>query len=158
MDATVGRVVDGLLFLAVAIPIVISDIRSFRIPDKYVLLGFGLICARRLVFLRPLSLWFLLDGLIGFAFIALFWLIYRKKIGLGDAKFSGLIALLTGLPAWMLSLLLASLAGIFYALVGLRRGIRHRTDRIPFGPFLALGALGGYLFLLLGGDKFLSWG
>ena len=153
MDPAVGRLMDGLFFLAVALPIVVSDVRSFRIPDSYLMAGFGLICARRLVFVRPPSLWFLLDGLIGFAFLGAFWLISRKRIGLGDAKFSGLIALLLGIPSWMLSLLLASVSGILFALIGIRRGTVSRGDRIPFAPFMALGALGGFLFILLGGEK-----
>ena len=152
MNPAVGKFLDGLFFLAAALPIVISDIRTLRIPDRYLIAGVALVCMRRIVFAGDSSLVFLLNGLIGFAFLGAFWLFFRDKIGLGDAKFSGFIALLVGIPAWMFSLLLASISGILFIVVGIGRGTATRADRIPFAPFMAFGAVGGFLFQLLGGD------
>ena len=143
--------IDGLIFLTVLIPIVVSDIRSQKIPDRYTLIGFGMLLLRRLLFDRPIILWFLLHALIGFLFIWLFRILSKKRIGLGDAKVSALIALLLGIPAWMLSLLFASLTGIAYGVFRIARGTMKRSDRIPFAPFLGLGALTGFTFNLIFG-------
>lgn len=156
IDATAGLVIDGFLFLIVLIPMIVSDIKSYRIPDIYVAAGAILIILRRVIFLRPFSFQFLLDAFIGFAFIAGIWLLTKKKIGLGDAKLSALIAMLLGITGWLVSLFIASVAGIVYALVGILRGRRKRTDRIPFAPFLGLGALAGFIIHLTVGLKFLQ--
>ncbi len=61
----------------------------------------------------------------------------REAMGLGDVKFAAAAGVWVGLAALPAMLLVASLAGLAYG--GLRRTEPHR--RIPFGPFLALGAL-----------------
>ncbi|NVJ70479.1 MAG: prepilin peptidase [Alphaproteobacteria bacterium] len=64
----------------------------------------------------------------------------RDGVGLGDAKLLAAIGMWLGWPALPIVLLVASLAGLLYALVGvgLKRGV-SMTSRIPFGPFLCLG-------------------
>ena len=154
MSRSAGLIVDGLIFLAVLLPIVTSDITRHRIPDRYIASGVLLILLRRLLFSHPLSVGLLLDAVtgfsIGFTFIFLIWIVTRKKIGLGDAKLSGLMGLLLGLPGWVLALLLASVSGAAYGISGILRGTMTRRDRIPFAPFLGIGALAGWTFNLLG--------
>jgi len=142
---------DGLIFLVVMIPIVVADVKYQKIPDRYTLTGFVLILFRRLLFDRPVDLRYLLYALLGFTFIWLFRHLSRKKIGLGDAKLSGLIALLLGIPGWIISLLFASLTGIAYGLTGSALGRFRTSERIPFAPFLALGTVTGFTFNLLFG-------
>jgi leader peptidase (prepilin peptidase)/N-methyltransferase len=64
--------------------------------------------------------------------------------GLGDVVLSGLVGLVTGYVAWwrpVLALYAAFLLGGLYALVRVLSGRRSRRDAVPFGPFLAAGAL-----------------
>ena len=143
--------IDGALFLLVLLPIVVSDIRYRKIPDVYVFSGLALISTRRIVFSSSPSLWFLVDAAVGFCFILLFWYFSKRKIGLGDAKLSGLIALLVGIPAWIISLFLAALSGILYAVVRIARGTMLKSDRIPFAPFLGAGALVGFAHIIVFG-------
>ncbi len=140
-----GFLLDTVLVIAAFVPIIYHDLRYRRIPDIYVLSCAGVIALRRLVFEFPSSIWFLLCGLLGFGFIFLFWL-FTRKIGLGDAKLSGLIALWLGLTGWLIALLAASLAGIVYAVVRIKAKTMPRTARIPFAPFLGLGAVAGFAF------------
>lgn len=60
----------------------------------------------------------------------------REAMGLGDVKFVAAAGVWVGAEAMPAMLLVASLAGLAYA--ALRRGAADA--RIPFGPFLALGA------------------
>lgn len=151
MYQTIELWIDGGLFLLVLLPIIVSDIKHRKIPDIYIFSGLILISVRRLVFSSSPSLWFLVDAGIGFCFILVFWYFSKKKIGLGDAKLSSLIALLVGTPAWILSLFFAAVSGIVYAAVRITRGTMLKTDRIPFAPFLGAGALVGLTHNILFG-------
>jgi leader peptidase (prepilin peptidase)/N-methyltransferase len=60
----------------------------------------------------------------------------REAMGLGDIKFVAAAGVWVGLPALPAMLVIASAAGLAYAVL-------RRVDagsRIPFGPFLAVGA------------------
>jgi prepilin signal peptidase PulO-like enzyme (type II secretory pathway) len=151
MNQTTELWIDGGLFFLILLPLVVSDIKFKKIPDIYIFVGLIVLTVRRIVFTSSPSLWFLVDAAIGFGFIFVFWYFSKRKIGLGDAKLSGLIALMLGIPAWILSLFLASVAGIVYGGVRMARGTMQRTDRIPFAPFLGAGALVGFTHSLLFG-------
>jgi leader peptidase (prepilin peptidase)/N-methyltransferase len=80
------------------------------------------------------------EALIGFG---VFWVIAVAtggKLGLGDAKYSVLIALSLGLYGWLTTLAVASVTGLAAGLVLVLRGGFPRDARIPFAPFLTLGA------------------
>ncbi len=88
----------------------------------------------------------LIGGILGFGLLFGIYLAARGGMGGGDVKLAGLIGLAAGLPAVVPSLLLACLGGGVTAsvLLGLRR--KRRRDPVPFGPFLAVGALAGLLW------------
>jgi len=75
---------------------------------------------------------------------------YKKEVmGLGDVKLMGMIGAVGG---WKISLLTIFLGSCFGACIGLLLIIFGRTEmksKIPFGPYLALGAV----FSLLLGDQ-----
>lgn len=64
----------------------------------------------------------------------------KQGIGQGDLDLLSFIGAFIGVIGWWISLLLGSIAGsiigIFYVLLA-----RHANPKIPFGPFLALGAI-----------------
>lgn len=65
-----------------------------------------------------------------------FWLVARlfpQSLGLGDAKLMFLLGALCGLPGLPVTLFVSSAVGLATALVTGRK-------RLPFGPFLSLGA------------------
>lgn len=80
-----------------------------------------------------------------FVFLLLFLVavaIYKKRaLGFGDVLLAGLIGAMTGLggvaSALMLGMFLAAAGGLF--LIAIR--VRSRTDYIPYGAYLSLGAL-----------------
>lgn len=97
-----------------------------------------------------------LGGGMGWAMLLVIHLISPKGMGFGDVRLAGLIGMMLGwlslghvLVGLFLGFLTASMVGVGLILVG-RRG---RKDRVPFGPFLAAGAVLAVLF----GRPILSW-
>ena len=91
---------------------------------------------------------------IGFVFIFALWFFSRGKIGLGDAKLSALIALVLGLNGWIAAIFIASASGLVLGLVLIKLGKLEKKEAIPFGPFMAFGAV--VSFILLEGFNFPS--
>ena len=127
-----------LLLLAPAV----LDAKHFWLPDRLTLL----LAAAGLLLGQFVSAAAFVDRLIGGAagFVAL-WLIasaYRRirgrtGMGAGDPKLLGAIGLWTGWQALPLVVLLGAMAGLAFA-IGQRRS---RSDQMPFGALLALGAI-----------------
>lgn len=88
-------------------------------------------------------------GLIVFTLIII---LSRGGMGWGDAKLAGLIGAITGylIP---LAIFLAIIIGGVLAIILLVFKLKKRKEGIPFGPFLALGAL----ITILWGNAIASW-
>ena len=90
----------------------------------------------------------LAGGVVGAGIIyAIRWagslLMRREAMGLGDVKFMGMCGLLLGPGAVILAIGVAMVGG---AVLGVLIWIVTRNREIPFGPFLALGALSVLLY------------
>lgn len=85
-------------------------------------------------------------ALAGLLFFPLLNVLYRRLrgragVGLGDAKLLAGIGMWLGWPLLPPVLLLSSIAGLVFGLYGVAtKGGPLGTTRIPFGPFLGLGA------------------
>jgi leader peptidase (prepilin peptidase)/N-methyltransferase len=80
-------------------------------------------------------------------------LAYPRGMGLGDVKLAALIGFFLGrnvAPALLVALLSGSFVGLTMIAA---EGVSARKKAIPFGPFLALGALVG----LLAGNQMIDW-
>ncbi len=163
----VVEIITGLLFLLIfnfqfsifniifywilaSLLIVISvyDLRHLIIPNKIVWL-FNILA---LVFLLVTSYWlpvtnflnYFFSGLLFFTFFALLWLVSNGKwMGFGDAKLALGIGWFLG-PIKVFSAFLFSfwLGAIFSIFLMIFRGNKYSIkSKIPFGPFLAIGAL-----------------
>ncbi len=135
-----GRLLELGLFAAASVPILVADIREKRIPDLWVASGAVAILLVRLAGGR-FSWWQPLETFVGWGAVWVVWLASGERIGLGDAKLSGLIALLLGWRGWLLAFFLASLAGTV-AVAAFRRSARGAA--IAFAPFLCLGTLAAF--------------
>lgn len=76
----------------------------------------------------------------------------REVMGYGDVKFLAAIGAFTGWKAVLFTLLSGSIAGAGLGMLALLTGGREWSGKIPFGPYLALGAL---LWLVMGKEL---WG
>ncbi|HWN65042.1 MAG TPA: prepilin peptidase [Candidatus Binatus sp.] len=77
----------------------------------------------------------------------------REAMGRGDLKFLAAIGTFLGWRAVLFSLFAGSLLGSIVGLITLVVGKRVWSAKLPFGPYLAFGALSWMFF----GDAFLRW-
>ncbi|MCX6000609.1 MAG: prepilin peptidase [Chloroflexi bacterium] len=92
-------------------------------------------------------------GAIGLAMILLPYLIYPKGMGLGDVRLAAMIGLMTGVRGVLVGLILAMVGGGLVAILLLVLRLKKRSDAIPFGTFLAVGAM----VALLWGHTIADW-
>ncbi len=73
----------------------------------------------------------------------------REAMGLGDVKFMAAVGAFLGWKGVLFTLLAGSVAGAAVAMILILFRKREWAGRIPFGPYLALGAA---VFMFVGGD------
>ncbi|GAA3821554.1 prepilin peptidase [Cellulomonas soli] len=161
-------VLPGLLYLvSISIALALIDIDTRRLPDVIVLPSYLVALA-----LLTLASWnpggeadwgALVRALIGgaamFALYLVLVLVYPAGMGRGDLKLSGVLGLYLGwfgwatlAFGWFAAYLLGGLFSIGLLLVG-RAG---RKSKIPFGPWMLLGALVGIAVGEAVGEWYLS--
>ena len=96
---------------------------------------------------------FLLDHVNEISGVARELLIPREAMGRGDLKFLAAIGAFLGWRAVLFSLFAGSLLGSIIGLITLIVGKRVWSAKLPFGPYLAFGAVSWMFF----GDVFLRW-
>ncbi len=77
----------------------------------------------------------------------------REAMGRGDLKFLAAIGAFLGWRAVLFSIFAGSLLGSVVGLATLLIGKRVWSAKLPFGPYLALGALAWMFF----GDALVAW-
>ncbi|MBO1005597.1 prepilin peptidase [Pseudogracilibacillus auburnensis] len=132
--------------ISLLVIISVSDITYMLIPDKILLVFAGIFIAARVV--QPLTPWWdsLLGGIVIFAILLGIAVITKGGIGGGDIKLYALLGVLLGFKVVLLSFFLANIFGAIIGLTGMAIGIFERKKPIPFGPFIAIGALIAYFY------------
>ncbi len=129
------------------------DLEHYLIPDKLVLAGLlgGLLFS---ALERDPGFWAAVAlGLGTGLFFLLVALASKGGMGGGDVKLAALISFYLGWPLGLLAVFFGVCLGGAGALLLLALGRKKRKDALPFGPFLALGALAA----LFWGEEFLAW-
>jgi len=142
---TIPMVVYALFFSSLIVVIFI-DLDHQIIPDRITLPGIviGLVASTTLLptgFLNATIGLFLGGGLF-YLIATLSWIVLKKEgMGGGDIKFIAMIGTFLGWKGVLLTIFLGSASGSVIGLLGV---LFHKIEReapIPFGPFLAVGAL-----------------
>lgn len=143
-----------LIFIALLITLAFIDIDTFRLPDVlvYPIIFLGVIGAGTGILEVSLA------GSVASALGAggLFWLIakiYPKGMGLGDVKLVAGLGAFLGFPLVFWAIFMASLSGVMVGGLTLLLKGKDVRDPIPFGPYLAFGAI----ITLFWGDLFSTW-
>jgi len=140
--------------------VALIDWETFLIPDE---LSLGLVAAGALAApVNPyfaqggwgLAVWWSARGAL--SGLAMGWVLAaageaalkKEALGWGDVKLLAGIGAWTGAVGAFDSLMLGSVVGSIYAVRLLLTGRARRSDPIPFGPFLAAGAVFGFFRLL----------
>ncbi|MCC3374612.1 A24 family peptidase [Cohnella sp. REN36] len=134
----------GCLLVSLCVIVTVSDIRYMLIPNR-VLLVFAPILAIARLWAPHGPIWsHLLGAVVGGGLLLLVALLSKGGMGLGDVKLFALLGGIIGLPQIPVALVAACLAGTIVGLLLLATGRVKRKQPIPFGPFLAFGALLAY--------------
>jgi leader peptidase (prepilin peptidase)/N-methyltransferase len=156
-----GPSVQGIIyfgFIAALLVITFIDIDYHIIPDVIslpgILLGFAA------SFFIPTLNW--MDSLLGIlagggSLYAVAWgyerITGKEGMGGGDIKLLGMIGAFIGWQGVLLTIFMGSAIGTLVGLIDMRVKKKDMKMRIPFGPFLALGAI-IHLFL---GNELIAW-
>jgi leader peptidase (prepilin peptidase)/N-methyltransferase len=128
-------------FCAVLVTISAIDLEHRIIPNRIVIPAAAIVLVANTA-LHPSPQW-ALGGLAAFAFLFVAALVYPAGMGMGDVKLALLIGVALGKTVGV-ALFAGMLAGIVPSLVLFaRHGMKARKMGIPFGPFLAIGAIVG---------------
>jgi leader peptidase (prepilin peptidase) / N-methyltransferase len=138
-----------LVFVAVLVALSAIDIDTRTLPNKILYpasaAGAVLLSAAALLSEDPSRLiWVAAGGALGFAILFAIWFAAPGGMGYGDVRLSGYLGLhlgYLGLGHVAVALFVGFLAGALTGVAVMLATGRSRKSSIPFGPFLALGAL-----------------
>jgi len=132
----------GLLLVTFLVPITLIDLDHRRIPNALTAPA-ALAAAAAIALLEPA--WLpeaLIAGAAAGGFFLVSAVLYPRGMGMGDVKLAGVLGLYLGravAPALFVALVAGVLVG---AAIVVRKGAAEgRRTAVPFGPFLALGAV-----------------
>ncbi|WAA12837.1 prepilin peptidase [Fervidibacillus halotolerans] len=142
-----------LLFVSLLVIITVSDLYYMVIPNRILLIFFLLFVSFRILIPTEPFWDAYLAAFIGFTILYILAIISRGGMGGGDIKLFATIGIVLGTKATLMTLFLSSLIGaIFGIIVILIKGYKKRMP-IPFGPFIAIGALLSYFYT----DSIIHW-
>jgi leader peptidase (prepilin peptidase) / N-methyltransferase len=132
----------SLVLILLLVPAAAIDLEHRIIPNRITALGVALALIIGLALDPSGEPQRLIAGAAAGGFLLVAALAYPGGMGMGDVKLAGMMGLFLG-AAVAPAILVALLAGVLVGVVVIaRRGAQvGRKTAIPFGPFLALGAL-----------------
>jgi leader peptidase (prepilin peptidase)/N-methyltransferase len=137
-----ARLAIGLVLVTFLVPITVIDFDVKRIPNVLVWPPAILVLALG-ASLDPGRLpEQLIAGAAAFLFFFIPTVIYAKGMGMGDVKLAAMLGLALGravAPTLLIAMVLGTVVGVgIIAIKGISEG---RRTKVPFGPFLAIGAV-----------------
>jgi leader peptidase (prepilin peptidase) / N-methyltransferase len=141
-NSSAGAIALALVLILLVVPAALIDLEHRIIPNKITALGAILAVGIGLALDPAGEPERLIAGVAAGGFLLVAALAYPGGMGMGDVKLAGMMGLFLGVevaPAILIALISGVLVGAF---VIARKGAQEgRKTAIPFGPFLALGAL-----------------
>jgi leader peptidase (prepilin peptidase)/N-methyltransferase len=145
--------VKAMMLTCFLLVITFIDYDHQLILDKVILWlsGTGVIIA---LWMKSMSIWdILIASLLGGGLLLLIAVASCGGMGGGDIKFAAALGIWLGWKCLLLALFLSFVFGGVMGLLLLLFKIKSRKDFIPFGPFIALGAV----ISLLYGNEIINW-
>jgi leader peptidase (prepilin peptidase) / N-methyltransferase len=139
--ADTGDIVLVVFVVVVMALLAWYDLKERIIPNRIVLPAWAVVLASQLMLHSDHSSeWLVASGAVTGAFLVPA-LVYPEGLGMGDVKLAGLIGAALGYNVLTGLLVSTVLAGSFAAAILVHRGSAARRTTIPYGPFLAAGAV-----------------
>ncbi|MFG6497554.1 A24 family peptidase [Fictibacillus sp. UD] len=126
--------------------ITVSDLLYFIISDKVLIVFFVWFLLLQVIFEYRGWVDAVAGSLLGFLFLLLLAILSKGGMGGGDIKLMGVLGLALGFQGGFYTLMIASVIGLIIGVIGLVMKKYTRKTAIPFGPYLALGALITFYF------------
>ena len=150
-----------LVFAASLIALSAIDLEHFRLPNRILLVTLYLGLPLLLLSAALQHEWHafrdaLLGGATGLGLLLVVHLVSPRGMGMGDVKLAGVLGVFLGYLSYghvFLGLFLGFASGAVIGMLLIATGVRSRKDHIPFGPFLASGAL----LCVFVGEPILRW-
>lgn len=140
-----GRSLVASFFVTSLIVLSAIDIAERRLPNRIVLPSAAVVLAAQTALFPERALEWVLAAFGASLVLLLLLLVHPAGLGMGDVKLALLLGAALG-SAVVTAFVLASVAAGVYALGLLARyGLEARRRTIPFGPFLAAGAIAALL-------------
>jgi leader peptidase (prepilin peptidase) / N-methyltransferase len=147
-----GRAFVAAYFCAVLVVLSAIDAERRILPDVIVLPSWGLVLAAQIALEPDRTVEWVAASLGASLFLFLALLAYPKGMGFGDVKLALLLGAALGASV-VVGMMIGMLAALGYSTVlFVRHGMKARKMAIPFGPFLAFGAV----VALFAGDPILD--
>ena len=149
----------GIYYLWACVLLVITfiDIDYQIIPDRLslggIILGLGLVYWLPLTYKDAIIGLVLGSGLLIAVIYGYYFLTKKQGMGGGDVKLLGMIGVFTGWQGVLFTIFMGSLIGTLFGLPWALMQKKTMKAAIPFGPFLALGAL----IFVLWGTQLTDW-
>ena len=136
-----GKAFVAALFAATLVVLSAIDVERRILPDLIVLPATLIVLVAQIALFPDRTLEWILASLGAALFLFLALLAYPRGMGMGDVKLALLLGAALG-KAVMVGMMVGMLAALGASIVLFaRHGIGARKMAIPFGPFLAFGAL-----------------
>jgi leader peptidase (prepilin peptidase)/N-methyltransferase len=137
----------AMTFYYLLLTITISDLEEHKIPNSVILPFFIIGLFERLLISETTNWYFnpFLGIIVGFGIMFLLAYFSKGGMGGGDIKLLAVIGVFIGPLGALITLFLSAFLGLFYAIfsgAALKKG-----TKIPFGPFLAIGAWIPYFYV-----------
>ena len=139
-----GLEAEGLVaagFVAVLVVLTSIDLAERRLPNRIVLPAAGIALAAQLAARPDQAAEWILASVAAAGALLVLALVYPGGLGLGDVKLALLLGAVLGqavVPALVLAFVSVVPVAVYLLL---RDGAKARSTLIPFGPFLAFGAI-----------------
>ena len=148
-----NELVVSFLLISLLSIIIVTDLKYMLIPNKILLCFLVYFIIYRII--SPLDPWW--NPYVAGAGVSLFLLlvaiISKGGMGGGDIKLFFVIGIALGFPNVLLTFFIASIIGAVVGIIGIFLGRIKKRQAIPFGPFIALGAL----LSLFYGEQIMQW-
>ncbi|MCF8002357.1 MAG: prepilin peptidase [Halanaerobiales bacterium] len=142
-----------VLLITSLIAVSFIDIKYQIIPNEITFLFIPLGLIFSLIFNHISFINSLLGLIIPAGILLLIALTYKKGMGIGDVKLIGMIGVFIGWKYALISIFIGALFGSIYGIYMMLIDKMTRKTRIPFGPFISLGAV----LMILYGDIIINW-
>jgi len=142
-----------ILLISSLIAVSFIDIKYQIIPNEITFLFIPLGLILSLIFNHITFVNSLLGLIIPAGLLLLIAFIYKKGMGIGDVKLIGMIGVFIGWKYALISIFIGALFGSIYGIFMMVTNRMTRKTRIPFGPFISLGAV----IMILYGNILIDW-